>query len=476
MIPLVTCCTIQTAYEPTHFKRLHTREWNKRDPETPHFCHSLNYIIQNTRIANEIIDIEDKDYDDPKELMVKYKQYFADANLIKLQTVNEKFQQLKRTKSTELVTELMTKLRREHLWYKYLFAIIEFFDINFPPPFNLINADLLRKGNTFDEWFQVNNQSEFNVLKHGKMQTILYPSYPAPAAIYRHIQTAMHSSFKLSNYCFRSERQLQCALVGFHLWHENSILYQHKLEKGGSYLMLSSKQTWQTRKNVLGCYKTIESLHNNKYTANSRQNVSNQNEQAHMELKTWLSFFQICGPFLWMFYLNLMELKHDYLALKFIKEHRQRFPNLTDKYIDDIWFCFDAFLSFRGEFKMARKHGYDSITIKPNEQDKIQHYIDRGIVERLRWNYKQELKLINYVLSKLKLIENPQMTLTQSIVDHCWDKEFKQKFDKTFIANQLRFIFFKYLHLMHAVHDVRNPIYFLFFDYTVKDHGIHWIY
>ena len=149
--------------------------------------------------------------------MLKYKSFFSNENLAKLQSVYHTFQQLKYTQTTELITTLLTKLRFDHSWYLYLFKVIKFFDDNFPEPFNLINADLFRRGMTFDEWLKIDNHCFYTVQNGGHQYKITYPAYPGNPAGYRHLQSAMRTHHRLRNYCYQSERQTQAALLGFHL-------------------------------------------------------------------------------------------------------------------------------------------------------------------------------------------------------------------------------------------------------------------
>lgn len=203
---------------------------------------------------------------------------------------------------------------------------------------------------------------------------------------------------------------------------------------------------WQTREKKLGCEKTLEGLFNNKYAPKGRQLVSNQNEQFHMEIKMWMSLVQICGPFSWMFYLILMELKHNFLCLNYILQYQEKYPSFSEKYLNNLTMLFDLMLSFKELFHKAKKYGYQEIKLKPREKKDFEYYLKAGILKEPSWNYQYQKKMIQFVLVELKIMQNPNLKLTSTIINDCWDY-FGRKFGKNVIEKQLQLIFFKYIFL-----------------------------
>ena len=51
------------------------------NPETPLFCQTLNYITQNLRKPNDTIKLDDYPYENPMELINKYRGYFGSDTL-----------------------------------------------------------------------------------------------------------------------------------------------------------------------------------------------------------------------------------------------------------------------------------------------------------------------------------------------------------------------------------------------------------
>ena len=370
--------------------------------------------------------------------MKKYQQHFNDELLGKLQHINKLVQQLNRTQTPELLQSIMSQLQSNE-YFPYLIHIIHFFQNNFPPPFNLINLDLLREGNTFHEWIKQEHQCEFIVKQDGVLKTILYPAFPAPAAVFRNLQHVANLSYKLPNTNYQSPRQLQAALYGFHLWHENQILYQSPVEKGPRYLMISTAKYWKTRKEMLFCQKTMESLYAVKYCANSRQMLSNMNEAIHMEFLCWVSFIQNCSPLCWSLYMDIMELKHNKLATDFMINHPQRFPNFSDQYINSLGKLFEEMCSFQKAFEKANRNGYDQVIIRPIEGQCLNTYINQGLVSQPKWGYKDTIKLTKFVTKHLGL-----KFVTKHLVHDCWSL-FKHRYSIDFIRTKLEIEFFKYI-------------------------------
>ena len=185
-------------------------------------------------------------------------------------------------------------------------------------------------------------------------------------------------------------------------------------------------------------------MSNNKYVCNARQGVSNANEAVHAEILMWTSFMQICGILCWVFYLNLFELKHDQLCVKYMVKNREKYPNISDDYINQLLSYFDYVIEFKDIFYNADKYGYQEIKIKPFKQKPYEHYYDLGIIEEPKWKYSDDQLILRFVMNDLKIFENPDLKLDSSMVHRCWNKYFKPNFSVDIIANKLRVKFFRF--------------------------------
>ena len=209
----------QPIYEITHFERLYKDHWSKMNPETPLFCQTLNYITQNLRLQNDTINLDDYPYLNPMELIDKYRGYFSNDILKQLQQVKSTYLQLQRTKDSALIVKLFKDLHFNANWYEYLIKVSKWVLDNFPEPFSTSIFDLLRDGNTFDEWRSSLNQCKFKISKSDTLKEISFPAYPAPVPVLRILQNACYGARKreIVNASIQSQRQLQAQLYGMHL-------------------------------------------------------------------------------------------------------------------------------------------------------------------------------------------------------------------------------------------------------------------
>ena len=189
------------------------------NPETPLFCQTLNYITQNLRLPNNTINLDDYPYENPMELINKYRGYFGNDTIKQLQKVKAKYLQLQRTKDCTLIVKLFKELTFKSKWFEYLRKFTLWTLTNFPEPFSLAIFDILRDGNTFDDWISPMNQCLFKISKGDDVKEIMFPCFSAPAPVLRILQSACFGARhrKLVNVSIQSKRQLQAQLYGMHL-------------------------------------------------------------------------------------------------------------------------------------------------------------------------------------------------------------------------------------------------------------------
>lgn len=361
------------------------------------------------------------------------------------------FLQLHATESEELINESLQKLSSSSLAksFKELKTLHAFIMSNFCAPFNLKILDLFKKGNTWDDWIRIENQCQFTVTKHQRTYQISFPGCAAPAPVARFLNTACYLSnkYKLQNHCYQSTRQLQFDLFSFHQWHQDTIIYQHPRETDAIILMDSSKSVWVTRLKMLGCSKTIQSLYNNKYACTGgTQMVSNQNEKWHNELKMWISYVQNLTPSTLFLYLLFCILRHNFLCLKRMIEHKEKFPSVPDWYLDALSTRFDEIFMFKNVFDKAHKYGFQSFIIRPFEKHNFKYFYEAGVVKRPTWNHTHTRKLLNFLLSDLKIIENSDLELTEDIINRCHKDVFDEVFEMEMITNKLKLYLLKYIY------------------------------
>lgn len=170
-------------------------------------------------MPNEFINLDDYPYDDPKELINKYRGYFTQDTLSQLQKVKALYLQLQRTKDSNLILELFRELTFNASWFEYLVKLTDWVMKYFPEPFSSSIIDLLRDGNTFEEWISPINQCMFKIKKGDKVKQVTFPAFPAPAPVLRILQNACFGGKRrqLVNASLQSMRQLQGQLYGMHL-------------------------------------------------------------------------------------------------------------------------------------------------------------------------------------------------------------------------------------------------------------------
>ena len=205
-------------YESTHYIRTITKKFARNSPEQSVYASDIKYIVRNCTERMKPYDISEYKYNNPMELVEKYKSYFTNELLDRLQQVNKYFQQTYKTSDSSLLLELYDYLRKNKSYFKYLLQLIKWVESNFPPIFALSILDLLRPGNTYFEWVKIENQIKHRISKNGKKYIINFPGYVAPINMYRQLLAACDaSSHFVPIHSLHSHRMLQFQLVSFFL-------------------------------------------------------------------------------------------------------------------------------------------------------------------------------------------------------------------------------------------------------------------
>ena len=439
-------------YELTHFYRLYANNWPLKSKEFRFFSQDLRYILENCRRSNEAFDLSNYSYRDPLEFLKLYKGYFVDEKLSKMQIALKLYLQSQATEDSTLCAELRQKLESMSESFTQLKTLHVFIMTNFCAPFNLKILDLFKTGNTWHSWIKIENHCTFIVKKDDEPQyEISFPGFAAPVSVARALTRSCYLEPEydsLRNHCYQSTRQLQFDLSAFHNWHEDAIMYQHPSSSDALIMMDSSKSIWQKRLKMLGCFKTLISLYNNKYACTGgTQMVSNQNEKYHCELKMWFQFMQTFSPLMLLLYILLTVIKHNWLCFRRMRDNPEKFPSIPEWYLDSLSKLFDQMFMFKGTFDDAHKYGYQHIIINPVQKKDFVHFYEVGVVKRPLWNYTHTCKLINFITSDLKFFENPELDITEDMIYRCYKDVFNETFELDIIRNKLQFELLKYIYI-----------------------------
>lgn len=197
------------------------------NPQKSLYRQGMKFSLECARRRNERYDITKYPYEDPLHLIKKHEAFLTDEVLEKMQIVTKIYSQLHRTEKSVNVSDLLQKLGKDCKWYKYVLIFFKFIVGSFGSPFSLLTLDLLRPGNTFPEWISIERRATYNVRNGERKYKISYPSYPAPAPIYRFLQSATHvgPSYNLLHYCYQSQRHVSNTLHGYYLLSTLSISF-----------------------------------------------------------------------------------------------------------------------------------------------------------------------------------------------------------------------------------------------------------
>ena len=209
----------QTIVELTHIARLWFDLMSNANPQKGFFVQAFKFCLENARRRNSRYDISEYPYDNPLEYIKQYAHFFKGDNLIKMQEVNECYMKLHKTQQSENLSKLFLELFQNRKWFEYLLKFFKWVAANFPSPFKLEILGILKPNNTYEKWISNLNQCQHSIINNGKKSTILFPGLPAPATVYRLLQSACYlsSEYNVSNYCYQSKRQASNALVNYHL-------------------------------------------------------------------------------------------------------------------------------------------------------------------------------------------------------------------------------------------------------------------
>ena len=437
-------------YESTHFYRLYANNWPPKNKEYRFFSQDLKHILENCRRSNEPFDLTKYSYRDPLDHLKLYKGYFVDERLSEMQIALKLYLQLEGTEDSTLCAELRHKLESISDSFNQLKRLHVFITTRFCAPFNLKILDLFKPGNTWHSWIKIENHCKYIVNKGESQYEISFPGLAAPISVARTLTRSCHlppeyDSFR--NHCYQSTRQLQFDLSAFHMWHEDTIIYQHPRSSDATIMMDSSKSIWRKRLKMLGNFKTVTSLYNNKYACTGgTQMVSNQNEKYHCELKMWLVFMQTFSPPTLLFYLLLTVMKHNWGCFKRMRDNPEKYPSIPEWYLDRLSKRFDEMFMFKNIFDFAHQYGYEHIVFKPFQKKSFAHFYSAGVVKRPLWNYTHTCKLINFLTSDLKLFDNPELDLTEDMIYRCYKDVFNETFEMEFISNKLHIEMLKYIY------------------------------
>lgn len=190
-----------------------------QNPQKSMHRQALKFSLECARRRNERYDITNYPYEDPLDLIKKHEITLSDDVLSKMQRVTRLYCQLHKTQKSVNISDLLQRLGNECKWYKYTLIFFKFIAGSFGAPFSLLTLDLLRPGNTFSEWISQSRHATYNVKNGDRKYKISYPSYPAPAPIYRFLLSATHigPSYNLLHYCYQSQRHVSNSLHSFFL-------------------------------------------------------------------------------------------------------------------------------------------------------------------------------------------------------------------------------------------------------------------
>ena len=162
-------------------------------------------------------------------------------------------------------------------------------------------------------------------------------------------------------------------------------------------------------------YAQIVTLWNNNGMSQVRQSNSNKNEQCHSFKKLMNPRLFSIGHQFWELYRNLFIWKHNYNAIRYIINHRDKFTIDCPNWLNSLLDLFDQFYSF--ELSLDIKVPFQHIYFDPNYvvNSQILTYekcVKAGYIKandkKLKWSRKDDKLLCNWIAANARPSINTQ--------------------------------------------------------------------
>ena len=206
-------------------------------------------------------------------------------------------------------------------------------------------------------------------------------------------------------YCFP---YLVCVFI-VHRWTQNKIVFRHPQDTNAKgkkpEIIFNTKKEWvSTRISCTQKINHLKTLFNNNCLSNLKQTNSNKNETSHAIKKQLNPSLRCFGHDFWDFYKYMFIFKFNYLAYRYIANHRELFEIKTPNWLETIFLFYESWWSFA--LILDTSCWYQLIDFDSHHcQNKKIYTFDQCLQKKMikdskknmKWNHDEDCKLSAWI-------------------------------------------------------------------------------